>query len=157
MIDAVSMLCEAANVTESVEPLSAQGLIQRYGGREVEFRKLPSLAKRAIRTRAVEHLDPHDQVPTIDPHMRFGYVEIPMEALQQAILAAVQREGARFKTFDEYHRWYINHGDTPSHVEVWPIELDLDDPDQIIEDGSHRFHCYVAAGVKVVPAFYRVS
>jgi len=70
------------------------------------------------------------------------------------VLAAVQREGAPFQTFAEYHGWYVGHTDTPSHVEVWPIELD---PDQIIEDGSHRFHRYVRAGLQVVPAIYRVS
>ena len=115
-----------------------------------------SLRLQAIRTRAAEHLDPGAQ-PQIKPKMRIGYASFHAEALQQAVLAAVQREGAPFQTFAEYHGWYVSHADTPSHGEVWPIELDPDDPDQIIEDGSHRFHCYVRAGLKVVPAIYRVS
>lgn len=135
--------------------LTVPDLIRRYGGRVVEFRNLPATAKQAIRKRAAEHLDP-DAKTRINPKMRFGYVELPTEALKQAVLAAVQREGAPFKTFDEYHRWYISHGDTPSHTEVWPIELDTDDPDQVIEDGSHRFHSYVRSGVKMIPAIYRI-
>jgi hypothetical protein len=148
-----NQLAEA--LSESVKPLSAHNLIQRYGGRAMEYRNLPPLAKQAIRARAAEHLDPGAR-PKIDPKMRFGYVEIPMEAMQQAVLAAVQREGAPFKTFNEYHRWYLGHGDTPTHKTIWPIELDLDDPDQIIDDGSHRFHSYVRSGLKLVPAIYRV-
>jgi len=143
-------------LTESATTPTVRDLIRRYGGLVIEFRNLPATAQRAIRTRGAEHLDPDDN-PRIDPRMRFGYVEIPMEALQQAVLAAVQREGAPFQTFDEYHRWYIGHGDTPMHTEVWPIELDVDDPDQIIDDGSHRFHSYVRSGVKVVPAIYRLG
>jgi len=141
---------------ETIESLTARQLVQRFGGRVVEFRRLPATAKQAILARAAEHLDPDTKSPRIDPKQRFGYVEIPMEALQQAVLAAVQREGAPFKTFEDYHRWYISHG-IPSHIEVWPIELDMDDPDQIIDDGSHRFHSYVRSGVKVVPAIYRPS
>jgi hypothetical protein len=55
------------------EPLSARGLMQRYGGREVEFRNLAPLAEQAIRTRAAEHLDPGAQ-PQIKPKMRMQVV-----------------------------------------------------------------------------------
>jgi hypothetical protein len=101
------------------EPLSARGLIQRDGVREVEFRSLPPLCEQAIRTRAAEHLDPGAQ-PQIKHKMRISYVGLPMEASQQAVLAAVQREGAPFQTFAEYHGWYVGHADSPSHVEMWP-------------------------------------
>jgi hypothetical protein len=47
-------------------------------------------------------LDPGAQ-PQIKLKMRISYVELPMEALQQAVLAAVQREGAPLQTFAEYH------------------------------------------------------
>jgi hypothetical protein len=35
----------------------------------------------------------------------------------QAVLAAVQREGAPFQTIVEYHGWHVTHADTPIHVE----------------------------------------
>lgn len=118
------------------------------------FRDLPPLAQKAILTRAAEHLEP-DEKPRINPKKRFGYVEIPMEALQQAVLASVNREGDAFKSFDAYHRWYLSHGDTPHHKEVWPIELETEYPEfGFIHDGSHRFHSYVRSGVKMVPAIY---
>ena len=84
-----------------MEPLSAYGLIQGVVGWLSSAASL-RLQKRRVRTH-------------------------PMEALQQAVLAAVQREGAPFQTFAEYHGWYVGHADSPSHVKMWPIGLDPDD------------------------------
>jgi len=75
---------------------------------------------------AAEHLDPGAQPDQTQDANQL--CELPPEALQQAVLAAVQREGAPFQTFAEYHGWYVGHADSPSHVEVWLIGLD---PDQI--------------------------
>jgi hypothetical protein len=145
-------------MTEEALPTTARELVQRYGGRAVPFSKLPKLAKLAIRTRAAEHLDPDERAPRIDPKMMFGYVEIPMEALQHAMLTTINRQEnpPPFKDFEGYHQWYTRHGDTPSHTEVWPIELDMVDDHQIIDDGSHRLHSYVRSGVKMVPAIYQL-
>jgi hypothetical protein len=136
-----------------MELLSAHGLIQRVVG---WLSSAASLRLQAIRTRAAEHLDPGAQ-PQIKPKMRIGYASFHAEALQQAVLAAVQREGAPFQTFAEYHGWYVSHADTPSHGEVWPIELDPDVPGSDHRGWVTPVHRYVRAGLKVVPAIYRVS
>jgi hypothetical protein len=146
-------------MTEETLPSTARELVQRYGGRALPFGKLPKLAKLAIRTRAAEHLDPDEKATRIDPNMLFGYVEIPMDALKHAILAAIKRDDpeAPFNDFDEYHQWYTSHDDTPNHTEVWPIELDMVDDNHIIDDGSHRLHSYVKNGLKMVPAIYHLD
>jgi hypothetical protein len=142
---------------DTLLPTTARELVRRYGGKAVPFGKLPKLAQRAIRTRGREHLDPDDPVPKIDPNKLFGYVELPMKALQHAIVAAIKREHpeAPFDDFAGYHQWYTStsHG-IPNHKEVWPIELDMQADNQIIDDGSHRFHSYVKSGLKMVPAIY---
>jgi len=151
---------ELINLVEALDPNSVKGLIQRFGGRKIEFRNLPQIVQQAILTRAAEHLDPDwDKPPKINPKKKFGYVEIPMEDLQQAVLANIKRNDpdAPFETFDDYHKWYVSHGDTPNHTDIWPIELEVTNPEMgFIDDGSHRFHSYVRRGVKVVPAIYAV-
>ncbi len=65
-----------------------------------------------ITVRATEHLEPDQSPPKINPHMPVGYVKIPMEALKQAVFENTMRNDpeAPFKTFDDYHRWYVGHG-----------------------------------------------
>jgi hypothetical protein len=139
-------------IFEITQPNIAMQLIRQYSGRKIRFRDLPEVARKAILTRAGEHTEN----PRINPNKLIGYVEIPMKALQQAVMQRLQRDDAPFKNFDEYHQWYTSHGDTPSHTELWPIELDshMTDFDDLILDGSHRFHSYVRSGVLVVPAIY---
>jgi hypothetical protein len=141
-------------LAEVTQPLTAEQLIKQYGGRPVAFRDLPKTAQKSIIKRAKEHLDPSEKV-AVDPDHQVGYVELPMEALKAAMLAHVQQEGAPFKTFDEYHAWYVGHGDTPNHREVWPVELDRTGMN-VIDDGSHRFHSYVRKGLATVPAIYQL-
>lgn len=146
-------------IAEITQPANiSTELIRRFGGRVMRFRELPALAQKAIIVRGREHLDPDEPVPRMNPNMRFGYVEIPMEALKQAIFTNLQQHNpdSGFKSFDDYHNWYVSHGDTPAHTAVWPIELETEYPeDTMIADGSHRFHSYVRSGVQVVPAIYR--
>lgn len=148
-------------VYEVTEPVNiSTELIRRHGGRPVRFRDLPATAKQAILTRGREHLDPDDKPPRINPNRLFGYVEIPMEELKQAVFTNLMQHNpeAPFKSFDDYHKWYTSHGDTPNHTEVWPIELETSYLDGgLIDDGSHRFHSYVRSGVQIVPVLYEVG
>ncbi len=148
------------NLVEALDPNSPKGLVQRFGGRAVEFRNLPKTVQQAILTRAGEHLDSDwDKPPKINPKKKFGYVEIPMEAMQQALFSNLMRNNpdAPFKNFEDYHKWYLSHGDTPEHTDTWPVELEMEYPeDSFLADGSHRFHSYVRSGVKVVPTIYDV-
>lgn len=145
-------------IIEVKQPMNlATALIHQYGGRAMKFRELPETAQKAIIARAREHLDPSERVPRINPNRKFGYVEIPMNALKQAIFKNIleNEPDTPFKSFDDYHRWYISHGDTPNHTEIWPIELETRYPELgLIEDGSHRFHSYVQRGLSIVPAIY---
>lgn len=144
-----------ARVTETRTfnaPKAVRDLITRHGGRTVRFADLPPLARKAIVTRKDELMEPGQHLD-IPPDTLVGYVEIPIEELKPLLLGHVQADEAPFKTFDEYHKWYISHGHTPNHRQVWPIELDTEHGD-VIHDGSHRFHSYVRSGLKVVPAIY---
>ena len=133
------------------EPLSARGLIQRYGGREVEFRNLAPLAEQAIRTRAAEHLDPGAQ-PQIKPKMRIGYASFRWKRCSKRCWQQYSAKALRSRRSPK-----------PSRVSVMltrQVMLKCGRSNltrMIIGDGSHRFHCYVRAGLKVVLAIYRVS
>jgi hypothetical protein len=81
----------------------------------LSFAILLRFAEQAIRKRAAEHLDPGAQPDQTQDANQL--CELPPEALQRGVLAAVQREGAPFQTFVEYHGRYVTHADTPIHVE----------------------------------------
>ena len=104
----------------------AQQLIHRYGGRAVRIGDLQKTAQQAIWSREAEFTD----TTKVNPNREIGYVEIPMAA--------------------------FDRGGVPNHKVVWPIELDPDmvEGDDLIADGSHRFHSYVRSGIEIVPAIY---
>ena len=102
---------------------------------------------------AAEHLDPGAQPDQTQDANQL--CELPPEALQQAVLAAVQREGAPFQTFVDSMAGTSLMLTRQFILKVWRSNLTL--MTRIIEDGSQRLHCYVRAGLKVEPAIYRVS
>lgn len=61
-----------------------------------------------------------------------------------------------FKTFDEYHAWYLTIGHTPNHgTSRWPCILDQGNRRtydcEVFQDGWHRFHSYVKKGYRKIP------
>ncbi len=90
----------------------------------------------------------------------FGYVEVPAPQLIAAVWNYQQQfpDGNRFVSFDEYHRWYLSDGGACSHgTSVWPVILNDDGDDDgtgLFQDGWHRFHAYVASGVKTIPCIW---
>ena len=92
---------------------------------------------------------------------RFGYVEVPAQRLTEAVWKYQQQFPGdhRFSGFDEYHRWYISDGDGArwNGKSVWPVILNDYENDTgtgLLQDGWHRFHAYVARGVKTIPCVW---
>lgn len=120
---------------------------EQFNGLVIPFRRLPVHIKKAIYvyyTFELEHVIRSDDV--------FGYIEVPIEVLTNAI-GCPQELG--YANFDEYHKWYIEGGDIPQHESLWPIILSGDA--EIILDGWHRFHSYVDKGIQVVPCVYPIK
>lgn len=96
---------------------------------------------------------------------QFGMVEVPTDDFCKLIFEAHKNDlcGDDFKSFDEYHRWYINSclwKDSDKHYsKAWPAILGDDwnfKQYEILQDGWHRFHSYVKQGKKTIPLVYYV-
>jgi hypothetical protein len=87
----------------------------------------------------------------------FWVFEIKMEDLKTYIGEVAVKQG--YESFDHYHSWYkenvlskeADRGRPEGSESVWPIILDSY-AGEGIQDGLHRFHQYVDAGIEVVPA-----
>lgn len=146
-------------------------LIRCFGGEVMPFRDLPVPAQLAIAHYMAVDGEAWKLPPVFEREFRsmlpwfrkkygakkFGYVEIPMEILTDAIMddeyMAIDRPDLR--TFDEYHRWYVQKGGIPDHPETgrWPVILSSMD-EQTLQDGWHRLHDYYRKGAEVIPAVY---
>ncbi len=101
-------------------------------------------------------------------NVKFGVMEIPTEEftdlLFQAMVEGKQFEEGEFKSFKEYHAWYVNgpgglNKATDLHYfESWPVILGstIDKDFEILQDGWHRFHTYVRLKRKATPVIYYV-
>jgi len=155
-------------------------LIKTYGGHQVPYAELSAPAQLAIaHYMAIDGeawglpewaADPSVSVKTLQrrlsemlPYFRahhgklpFGYVEIPMHALE-ATMMQDQDIGRDFPDFKSYHRWFARSaGRMARHVtrSPWPVILDTSNPEETLQDGSHRLHRYHDLGFKTVPAVY---
>ena len=83
-----------------------------------------------------------------------GVACMPRSRLEAAVLADPEIADS-FKSWAEYHRWYCDQGDVPTHSnnERWPVLLSRRD-DETIQDGWHRFHSYTRDGVAEIPAVF---
>jgi hypothetical protein len=76
----------------------------------------------------------------------FKYFEVSIEILKEAIGCP---DGLDLNGFEEYHKWYLEEGDTPTHKETYAVILSNDE--EVIYDGWHRFHSYVESKVSMIP------
>lgn len=78
-------------------------------------------------------------------------LEIPLDAVKAAFMASPEIAGA-FSTFDEYHRWYLGGGGVPAYgaANRWPCIASCME-DEVVQDGNHRLHSYIAAGHTTIP------
>lgn len=85
---------------------------------------------------------------------KFGIVNIPVEQFKQSMMQGTEI-GEDFSTFDEYHQWYLSHGDTPEYdsEDRWPVILS-DFGDEVTQDGAHRLHSYIRAQHTDIPALF---
>lgn len=92
-----------------------------------------------------------EQSLEIFKHVRAKLIEVPVENVIRAIMATSEISST-YQTFDEYHQWYLSHGDTPSYTSEnrWPCISSTQD-DEVVDDGSHRLHAYIRAGAKTIP------
>lgn len=134
-----------------VENAQAPGrvLFDQYDGKVYEFRSLPQRGKNAV---VAYFVDEHGY--DVPPESKWGYVELPIDALKQAIGGGQE---SPFTNFDDYHAWYVGQGDMPDHAGPdYAVILDAEYP-AVIFDGWHRFHHYVRSGIEVVPAVIQID
>jgi hypothetical protein len=86
---------------------------------------------------------------------RFRLEAIPMaDAQRRCMTATAELWDVWGDDFGTYHRWYMAGGTVPVHATRWPVIAAPDDEDEWLEDGWHRFHSYVEAGDRVIPALF---
>lgn len=78
-------------------------------------------------------------------------VLVPVEAIAAAMMK-IPELAEDHGSFEAYHRWYVQAGPMPTHGRThrWPC-IASDDPNDLIWDGWHRMHAYIAAGDDAVP------
>ena len=92
-------------------------------------------------------------------HIKFGQVEMPSVDLCLEIFQRNKEIHDDFDSFQDYQKWYLKHiaGDKflPRHrrTDRWPCIISGFD-DDVLEDGWHRFHCYVKRKDPTVPCIF---
>lgn len=95
---------------------------------------------------------------------KFGMMNIPMTEFCDLVIKchALYNGEADFKTFQEYHEWYVGEclwSNSDEHYnQTWPSILGsaINEDYEVLQDGWHRFHSYVKQGKKVMPIIYYV-
>lgn len=103
-----------------------------------------------------DYMNGHGQVGLHGDDL-FWVFEVKMDDLKAYIEEVAIEQG--YESFDHYHSWYKENvlskepdrGRPEGAETVWPVILDSYRGEGI-QDGLHRFHQYVDAGVEVVPA-----
>ena len=114
----------------------------------LRFAELPAEAQAAVRVFCLEISDDQPGIEAgkteLQEHVdqfRFTLETISMEAA----IARYMKTETTFPSFERYHRWYLKTEPVPSHTTRWPV-IESPFADEWLEDGWHRFHCYVEAG-----------
>ena len=84
--------------------------------------------------------------------------------LKKAVMLDCDMQDYPHQNFEQYHERYLNIARPVDHdvtKPLWPIVLasvpkNEDDAHyfETLQDGWHRFHCYVRKGVQKIPALY---
>lgn len=136
-------IVEEASIRSKVE-----SLFKNFGGKQYAFSNLPQAGKNAVQVYWADEFGLE-----ISPNSLWGYVEIPVEALKQAIGGMEDHPD-----FESYHQWYTTGGDIPDYSNAdYAVILDNIYEEEVILDGWHRFHDYVRKGVKNIPAVLQIS
>lgn len=113
------------------------------------FEQMPEHLRQAVRIYCIEGVDDED-FPEHVAKYRFLYSEVPVERVKESIMCD-KEIAERFKTFDEYHKWYCGNCQIPKHEgSRWPCIVSAF-PEETFEDGWHRFHSYVQQGDDTIP------
>jgi hypothetical protein len=80
---------------------------------------------------------------------KFGVINIPVEVCKQEVMKHLKGD---FKTFEDYHIWYMNDCGVDKHTkkDAWPCILS-DFDDEFFQDGWHRFHRYIELKMSKIP------
>ena len=93
-----------------------------------------------------------DVAPKIFADVPATLLEIPTDLVKQALMECSEIKNDFGSSFEAYHAWYLKSNDVPSYglTGRWPCILS-DFKDEVFQDGSHRFHAYVAGGHETIP------
>ncbi len=86
---------------------------------------------------------------------KFGVAEVQIADLIPLVMASADL--VWYKSWEEYHDWYVNDSTMPDHdiKNLWAVWVDTtENARSPIYDGWHRFHDYARKGVQTVPVVY---
>jgi hypothetical protein len=114
------------------------------------FDDLPDFAKDAIRHQGDSSTP--EEFEAYARERQWQYARVPTEMMAERIMAADPDLVADHGTFEDYHAWYVGRGNVPDHGDsYWPSIEAQPGTGEYLFDGWHRFHSYVAKGMKNVP------
>ena len=89
---------------------------------------------------------------------KFGYAHIPTRVMTEEVYNRNADINNDFDSFEEYRVWYFKSDDMPNHPRTkrWPSILSGFD-DEVLEDGWHRFHSYVAMKCRTIPCIFYLN
>ena len=85
--------------------------------------------------------------------LEYGLVNIPTQQLKDAWLEINDDAVKDYKTFDAYHQWYQGGNNHYVKTPTWPVILGSFHF-ELLEDGWHRFHGYIANNAYEIPALW---
>ena len=133
-----------------------RSLLERFGGSErLTFDELPREAQQALvwLSDGTDFYGDLALTRAFHDGARFALFDVPVEAMKAAVISA-GISGDEWDDWDSYHHWYMQNA-SPSlseRRERWPVYLDLDrNAIELLLDGWHRLHTYVARGWESIP------
>lgn len=128
-------------------------LLRAHGARRLPFSDLPAPARAALQHYADE-VGWDEQDGTV-----WWYAELPTKLVTDEVFARLDPKDKAthgWRSFADYHRWYVARGSTPQHAAQgrWPVLLSgggRGSGEEYLWDGWHRLHSYVRAGQRTIP------
>lgn len=121
-------------------------ILLNYIDGECSFRQLEDNYQKAVITYSYNLSE--DEIN----QFKYQYGKIPTKEIIKLIWENHPEIKDEHKSFEEYHTWYINNGDTPNYSDQWAVIIGQGCiAEEIIEDGWHRFHSYIKNNIKTIP------